>query len=471
MKIGFVGIGNLGFPLAVTMAWAGHEVRAYDIDVTKIKRTTHPVREAGYRGVTFEQMMETPNLSYGSLEWVCTSEIIFICVPTPHKPEFEGRTVLPPPEMRADFDYTFLDKALKNVLECCFINEAADDENVRQDVVIISTVLPGTTRRLLADKVIPEHVSVLYSPSFCAMGETVKDFLEPEMYLVGTADNDTPSFQAYSRLLGFYRTLSKFARILWDRDFDGPMPQLPEVHQMWYESAELSKVAYNTFISAKLGIVNMLAEMCDKISGANMDAVSKSLSSATKRIASGAYLQAGMGDGGACHPRDNIAMSWLAARLGIGTNLFEAIMMARESHALYLAEGLARIVRDLCLPHYPNICILGVAYKPGTNLIAGSHALLVVDMLNVEVLQNDHNIEVMQFDPYVYQHKHEDWHQYCLDNKIGAVLVGCMHDEFRSYKFPEHVHVVDPHRVYSYGQQASHGHLWTFGLGPTTTKS
>ena len=86
-------------------------------------------------------------------------------------------------------------------------------------------------------------------------------------------------------------------------------------------------------------------------------------------IVSAKYMKAGMGDGGACHPRDNIALRWLAKELDLGYDLFEGIMTARECQA----EAMAKAI----LQHGKNICFSSDSYKPGTDLVDGSYSLLV----------------------------------------------------------------------------------------------
>ena len=129
------------------------------------------------------------------------------------------------------------------------------------------------------------------------------------------------------------------------------------------------KIFYNTFISNKLALVNMIQDVADRLGNMNVDRVTEALSKSTKRIVSPAYMKAGMGDGGACHPRDNIALRWLAQKLDLGYDLFEGIMTARERQA----EGMAKAI----LKHGTNIFFTSDTYKPGTDLVDGSYSLLV----------------------------------------------------------------------------------------------
>ena len=96
------------------------------------------------------------------------------------------------------------------------------------------------------------------------------------------------------------------------------------------ENAEAIKVAYNTYISMKIAYANTWMEICHKIPGTDVDQVTGALELATTRIMSPKYLTGGMGDGGGCHPRDNIALSWLARELDLSYDFFEHLMIARE---------------------------------------------------------------------------------------------------------------------------------------------
>ena len=129
------------------------------------------------------------------------------------------------------------------------------------------------------------------------------------------------------------------------------------------------KIFYNTFISNKIALVNMIQDVSYKLGNMNVDKVTGALSKSTMRIISSKYMKAGMGDGGSCHPRDNIALRWLAKELGLGYDLFGAIITAREKQA----ENMALAI----LKHGKAVCFSSDSYKAGTNMIIGSYSLLV----------------------------------------------------------------------------------------------
>ena len=87
----------------------------------------------------------------------------------------------------------------------------------------------------------------------------------------------------------------------------------------------------------KIVFANVLMEICHK-TGANVDEVTDALKLANDRLISGKYFTGGMGDGGACHPRDNIALSWLSRKLNLSFDWFENIMLARQKQTEWLAN-------------------------------------------------------------------------------------------------------------------------------------
>lgn len=405
MRIGFVGLGKLGLPVATCIAMMGHDVVGYDINPDQMTKKPQSQKEAGPRGTGDDfnsYLAKADRLSFDSLERVCSCPIIFVAVQTPHQPEYEG--TIPMPETRVDFDYSFLKQA---------ISDMAPYLKKGTIITVISTCLPGTMRREIMP-LLPPKVSLVYNPFFIAMGTVMRDFLNPEFVLMGSDDAT-----ALRKMEAFYLTVTS-----------------APVRPMSIESAELTKVAYNTFISMKLGFVNTLLEICEKIPGADIDQVTDALKKADKRLISPAYLTGGMGDGGGCHPRDNIAMSSLARRLGLSFDFFEAVMLSREAQAKWFARILADLQQEnKDLP----IMIYGYAFKPDVKITTGSHALLVIDyLLNSTSAKN-----IMVFDPIINDDR---------NMTLPAIyFIGCVHNiiRWKGKKFPKGSIVVDPHRVIS----------------------
>lgn len=405
MKVGIVGLGKLGTPVALAMALKGHDVMGFDIDPARMQKERFPHREIGPHGESsIEPLLRQSALRFGSLaEVVEHAEIIFVAVQTPHEPEYEGVTRLP--EARVDFDYTWLRMAVADVAGA--IGDLGED----RIVIVISTVLPGTMRREIIP-LINEHVKLCYNPFFIAMGTTIRDFLNPEFVLFGQRDPE-----AADKAKELYATLH-----------DSPL------YETSIENAELIKVAYNTYITMKVCFANTIMEICHKIDSCDVDAVTGGLAMGTQRLLSPAYMSGGMGDGGGCHPRDNIALSWLARELDLSHDWFESVMLTRERQTGWLADLVAEHHARKGFAHQ-RVGIYGKAFKAGTNLTVGSPATLLANLLR------EHGFEVEQFDPYVDPGP-------CPFDEPAVYFVATKHDDFArpEWEFPAGSVVLDPWR-------------------------
>ena len=321
-KIGFIGIGKLGLDCAEVMA-EKHEVRGYDI----YPRSSDSVKVCDID------------------ELVNESEWIFIAVPTPHAEGYDGAAPSSHLEPR-DFGYDAVIDAINKV------NLHARES---KKVVLISTVLPGTTRREFVPKLARQH-QFLYNPYLIAMGSVKWDMVNPEMIMIGTEDGNP------NALAGELREL-----------YDTVMQNNPRYEIGTWDECEAIKIFYNTFISAKIGLVNMIQDFAMRIGNINVDVVTNALARSTLRIMGPKYMTAGMGDAGACHPRDNIALRWLAEEYDIGYDLFDTVMHAREIQARNLAQFLVKQAKQ----HGMSIVIHGKAYKPDVAYCIGSYSTLV----------------------------------------------------------------------------------------------
>jgi UDPglucose 6-dehydrogenase len=224
----------------------------------------------------------------------------------------------------------------------------------KQTLVLISTVLPGTTRREFAPLV--TNTTLIYNPYLIAMGTVADDMINPEMIMIGSKN-------------GLAGTNCKIRSELLESFYNQVCDNMPRVEFGTYEEAESMKIFYNTFISTKVALVNMIQDVAHKTGNMNVDVVTTALAKSTMRIISPRYMRAGMGDGGACHPRDNIALRWLAKELDLGYDMFESIMTAREKQA----ENMAKAI----LEYGKNIYFTSDSYKSGVNMPDGSSSLLL----------------------------------------------------------------------------------------------
>ena len=322
-KIGFIGLGKLGMPCAEAMAKKGFNVAGYDI----VHKTSDHIEIRD----SIKSVVED-------------SDIVFVATPTPHEDGYDGKAPTSHLPVK-DFNYT----AVKQVLSAC-------DKHMKpeQTLVLISTVLPGTTRREFAPLV--TNTSLMYNPYLIAMGTVADDMVNPEMIMIGskTGMKDSDCKNRAELLESFYNQVCE---------------NMPRIEIGTWEETESMKIFYNTFISTKVALVNMIQDVAHKVGNMNVDVVTQALAKSTMRIISPRYMKAGMGDGGACHPRDNIALRWLAKDLDLGYDMFESIMTARERQA----ENMAKAI----LTHGKNIWFSSDSYKPGVNMPDGSSSLLL----------------------------------------------------------------------------------------------
>ena len=393
-SVGIIGLGKLGMPTAVALARHGHTVRGFDIDAGRMTLSALPAYEldedrARPLGTAVGDRLD---LHFRDLaEVVRDSDCVFVAVETPHVPGYEGVTPLPP--TRADFSYERLSAALTAVVACA-------DRPI--EIGIISTVLPGTMR----SRLLPLSVghSLVYCPQFVAMGTVVFDLHHPEFTLLGYGDTKPTAVKEV---------------------LEGLRREAVQTFEVSYESAELAKVAYNTFVGAKVTVANVVQQLAHSV-GASAGEVFGVLRSASRRLASASYVGPGMGDGGPCHPRDNIALSWLAGEVGMGHDLFSALMLQRQAYVEWLAEEFVAAAAGR------PMVLLGTAYKPGTPLETGSSSMLLANLLaagghEVSIVRS--GAELPSEGPF---------------QRPAAFFLGCPEPEFLALRFPAGSTVIDP---------------------------
>lgn len=331
--VAMIGCGKLGQDCAEVMA-EHHDVVGYDI-VSRLPK--FPMKDS------IEQAVKG-------------RDFIFIAAPTSHDPIYGGESPtshLP----NKDFDYTVVTEILKEV------NKHVTENQL---VVLISTVLPGTVRAQLRPCI--TNARFIYNPYLIALGTIKWDMVNPEMIIIGTQDGSMT--RDATDLIEFYKPF---------------MENDPRYEVGTWDEAESIKIFYNTFISTKIALVNMIQDVAEASGNINVDVVTNALAKSTQRIMGPGYMKAGLGDGGGCHPRDNIALRYLAEKLNLGYDLFDSIMTAREVQAERMALA--------CLKYDKTVCILGKAYKPTVPYTDGSSSLLVGHYIE------KHGGTVLYYDP------------------------------------------------------------------------
>jgi UDPglucose 6-dehydrogenase len=326
MNIGFIGLGKLGKDVAEVFS-EKHYVEGYDIN---------DVGETSFKVVS-------------TIDELCRNkEIIFVAVPTPHHDDYDGSKITSNLEVK-DFNYSIIDEVLLELSNYLYEDQV---------VVLISTVLPGTIRKEFKSWI--KNFNLIYNPYLIAMGSVKYDVKNPEMVIIGTKDGKENEFT--NKLKDLYDSIK-------DVDLRYELGT--------YEEAECIKIFYNTFISTKISLVNMIQDVAEKMGNIDTDIVTTALSKSDKRIVSSMYMKAGMGDGGSCHPRDNIALRFLSKKLDLGYDLFGTIMEARELQAKNIAKKLISLSDKHQLP----IVIMGKSYKPDVEIYDGSYSILISNII------------------------------------------------------------------------------------------
>jgi len=375
IKVAMIGVGKLGEPCATVMA-KHYDVVGYD---TEERSPAFPMK------ATIKEAVQD-------------RDFIFIAAPTPHDPIYGGETPTSHLPNR-DFDYSTTAFILKEVNKYVTQNQL---------VILISTVLPGTVRNSLRKYI--SNGRFIYNPYLIAMGTVAWDFINPEMVIIGTEDGSITGDA--KELIDFYKPMMK---------------NDPRYEVGTWDEAESIKIFYNTFISTKIALVNMIQDVAETNGNINVDVVTNALAKSDYRITGPAYMKAGMGDAGACHPRDNIALRFLAERLDLGYDLFDSIMTARELQAKRLAQK--------CLSLGKNITIVGKAYKPSVPYTNGSYSLLVGYYVNeLGGTVNYYDIHTGDTD--------------LKTNSTDVYLIGYWEKYVEELRFPDNSIVVDPWRQF-----------------------
>lgn len=338
------GLGKLGTPLAACLANRGFEVIGVDGDprrVEKVARFEAPVFEPGLQEL-MARSRDKLRATQDAGAAVRDSEASFIIVPTP-----------------SESDGGF---SLQHVLQVCeSVGGALRRKSGFHLVALTSTVLPGSlsaeirpTLESHSGKKCGEDFGLCYNPEFIALGSVIHDILNPDFVLIGESDR-----RAGDMLAGIYDRLCE---------------NKPPVVRMNFVNAELTKLALNTFVTTKISYANMLAQMCEHLPGADVNVVTSALG-LDSRIGK-KYLKGAIGYGGPCFPRDNLAFACLARRVGTEAVLAEATDKVNREQA-------GRLLRTVLawLPDGGRVGILGLSYKPNTDVVVESQGLKLAELL------------------------------------------------------------------------------------------
>lgn len=359
MKISVIGLGKLGACTAACFAWKGFDVIGVDVNkrvIEMINNGRSPVHEPGLQELIERsrgRLKATDNYEMAMRE----SDITFLILPTPSRDD-------------GFFSDAYLRDALKK------LSDSFKGLNKYHIFVITSTVSPGTIEENLiplvestSGKKLNRDFGVVYNPEFIALGSIIRDFLNPDLVLIGESDKS-----AGDRVEEIYKIICE---------------NKPYIARMSIISAEITKLSLNAYLTMKISFANTLSNICERIPGADIDKITRALG-ADRRV-SPYYLRGGMGYGGPCFPRDVSAFSSFAKKYGIDAKLARATEEVNNFQISHLVD----IVLRHLPPCFSAIGVLGLSYKPGTPVIDESPSVKLIE----EILKRKPEIKIIVYDP------------------------------------------------------------------------
>ncbi len=344
MNVSVIGLGKLGAPMAAVFAAKGHSVVGLDANITFLAAL-----EAGRAPVEEPRLQEMLDAGKARLrvtsdyrQLVEQSDVSFIIVPTP-----------------SGSDGAFSNEYVLAVIEK--LGAALRDKSSYHVVAITSTVMPGATGGVIRETLervsgrrVGSDIGLCYNPEFIALGTVINNMLKPDFLLIGESDP-----RAGDLVESVYKTVC-------DND--------PPARRMNFVNAEVTKISVNTFVTTKISYANMLADICDRLPGADVDVVAEAVGTDT-RIGR-KYLRGAIGYGGPCFPRDNVAFASLASALGARPDI------ARATDAInsYQIDRLLGAISSR-VSHGARVAVLGMSYKPDTSVVEESQGILLAKRL------------------------------------------------------------------------------------------
>lgn len=355
MEISVIGLGKLGSPLAAVLASKGHQIIGVDLNlnfVNQINQGIAPVPEPCLQElISNHQSRLKATTSYE--EAILHSDVTFVIVPTPS--DEEGL-----------FTNRYLLKAVEE------IGKAIAKKSSYHLVIITSTVIPGSTDGEIkwtleknSGRKVGSDLGLCYNPEFIALGSVVRNMLYPDMILIGESDE-----KAGSLLEEIYRTSCE---------------NNPPVKRMNLINAEIAKISINTFVTTKISYANMLSDICQRLPGGDVNVVTDAIG-LDSRIGT-KYLKAAVAFGGPCFPRDNVALTAFAEKIGARADIAKATQTINS----YQNERLLSLIEEYAPSK--KIGILGLSYKPGTYVVEESQGIHLAHQL----IQKGYQISV--YDP------------------------------------------------------------------------
>lgn len=376
-SISVVGLGKLGLCLATIFADKGYIIKGIDISkfvVDSVNQGKSPIFEPGLQElITKNRERLSATEKYDTIK---ETDATFVIVPTPSN-EF------------GEFSLKFVTPVMEQV------GKSLATKNGYHLVVLSSTVMPGS----MDSEVIPilEKFSgkkcgvdfgLCYNPEFIALGDVIQGFLKPDFVLVGESDP-----KAGELISEIHRSIS-----------DAP------IERMNFVNAEISKISVNSYVTMKISFANTLAEICENIPGGDANKITTAIGK-DKRIGP-AYLKGALGYGGPCFPRDNIAFSRFAEKVGVQAQL------ANSTHKINTnqVQRIIKLIGTIGITSSKTIGVLGLTYKPRTDVLDESQPLMIVKALK------EKGFNVIAYDP-AYAKRENHLENICLTETLDDCIL------------------------------------------------
>lgn len=346
LQLSILGAGYLGAIHATCMAHLGHEVKVYDIDPAKVAmlaKGTPPFYEPGFKEL-LTSTLATGRLLFtdSAREAIRGAEMHFICVGTPQQHGSDAA------------DLSYVESAFHSII----------DEADRPGTIVGKSTVPVGTAQRLADSIVGvtglHDLKVAWNPEFLREGNAIEDTLNPDRLVFGvdSQDSEKELSRVYNRLI------------------EAGVPHITTD----LATSEMVKVAANSFLATKISFINAMAEICEV---ANADVVTLSLALGYDERIGSKFLNAGLGFGGGCLPKDIRAFSARAGELGAA----DAVSFLREIDKINLRrrERMVALVGSVLRGDFAgkNIAVLGAAFKPNSDDVRDSPALNVAAAMHL----------------------------------------------------------------------------------------
>lgn len=343
MRLSVIGLGKLGAVMSAVHAYRGYEVIGLDVNewlVNEIKEGRCPIYEPGL-GELMAKLNGRLRVTMSYNEAVGDSDVSFIIVPTP-----SGKD--------GKFSNDYVLSAIRGIAP------VLKNKKGYHLVVVTSTVMPGTMENVvkpelekLSGKKCNKDFGLCYSPEFIALGNVIDGMLNPDAVLIGESDKN-----AGLMLEGIYRKVCA---------------NNPSVRRMSLWNAEVAKISLNVFITTKMSVAETFAEVCERFPNGNVDTIVDFLG-LDSRIGR-KYLTAGSGWSGPCFPRDGRAFIEFAKELGVECPIQQTVDSFNKAYSSDIAMRAMSLLQH---PFNTTVSVLGLTYKPNTNVIEESASLTMI---------------------------------------------------------------------------------------------